>query len=146
MSPLKLTIELVPKPTWNINLRSLVSSRKWDEIRRYSYKRAGNRCEICGGRGHKHPVECHEEWDYSTPGIQKLSKVTALCPDCHLVKHIGRAQATGQYGKALVHFMKINQVSRKDADIYIRNCFDIWEERSKHSWSVDISNLEEVLK
>ena len=142
----KLTIELVPKPTWNINLRSLVTKTKWDEIRHKSYERAKYRCEICGGKGIKHPVECHEEWDYSVSGIQRLSKVTSLCPNCHLVKHIGRAQVTGQYEKAITHFIKTNQVSRKVADKYIQECFHTWEVRSKLPWRVDISNLEDLLK
>jgi hypothetical protein len=28
-------------------------------------RRRGDRCEICGGRGRRRPVESHEVWDYA---------------------------------------------------------------------------------
>ena len=60
----KLTIELVPKTSWFTNLRSLVSKEQWDKIRNKVYWKAGYKCEICGSKGPKWPVECHEIWHY----------------------------------------------------------------------------------
>jgi len=59
-----LTIELVPKGQWGSNLRSELSTKDWDTLRRESYHLASYKCEVCGGVGPRHPVECHEIWHY----------------------------------------------------------------------------------
>ena len=94
--PVKLlTIELVPSTCWFSNVRDHVSKSIWDKLRKATYRQSNYRCEICGDRGSKHPVECHEIWHYDDDKyIQTLTGLTALCPDCHRVKHIGLAQAT----------------------------------------------------
>ena len=69
---MKLTIELVPKTAWFSNLRSILARAAWDKLRKESYKNAAHKCEICGGYGKKHPVECHEIWEYDDKNhIQK---------------------------------------------------------------------------
>ncbi len=60
----QLTVELVPRTCWFSNLRSELSKEEWDRLRRPVFERAGNRCEVCGGKGTQHPVECHEVWEY----------------------------------------------------------------------------------
>ena len=92
---MKLTIELVPKTAWYNNLRSQFTKEQWDFIRKYAYKRAGYKCEVCGDTGDNHPIEAHEEWHYNDKNhTMTLDKVTALCPACHQVKHIGLAKKT----------------------------------------------------
>lgn len=59
----RLTIELVPKTCWFSNVRDRVSRQDWDRIRSQVYEQADRRCEVCGGRGSRHPVECHEVWE-----------------------------------------------------------------------------------
>ena len=44
-----LGIELIPKCTWGINVRTKLSKDQWDVIRKYVYREAGYVCEICGG-------------------------------------------------------------------------------------------------
>jgi 5-methylcytosine-specific restriction endonuclease McrA len=88
-----LTIELVPKTSWCKNLRNELTQEDWDVLRKEAYRRAGYECEICGGRGEKWPVECHERWEYDdAANVQSLSGLVALCPKCHRVKHIGRVE------------------------------------------------------
>jgi hypothetical protein len=60
----KLSIELVPQTCWFSNVRDHVDQKTWDILRKDTYKKANYKCEICGGVGSKHPVECHEIWDY----------------------------------------------------------------------------------
>ena len=101
-----LEIELVPQSSHFKNLRSDLKPNEWDLLRKDSYKKAGHRCEICGGKGPKWPVECHDIWDY-TNGVQTLKGLIALCPACHEVKHMGLAQLKGRLGIAKKHLMKI---------------------------------------
>ena len=140
---MKLTIELVPSTSWFSNLRSLLSSTEWDKIRKGCYKNANFKCEVCGGVGDKHPVECHETWEYDeTNGVQKLISLIALCPNCHKTKHYGFAKISGKEKEIKKHFMKVNNITEKIADEYINEAFKEWERKSKIEWKLDISILE----
>ena len=146
----KLTIELVPKTAWYTNVRSNVPKPKWDKIRRKSYAHAGYKCEVCGdvgmNQGYKHPVECHEIWQYDDEKkTQTLIGLISLCPNCHKAKHPGLAQVRGEIHIVIKQLMKVNEYSEKDAMIDLANAFDQWKERSEYQWDLDISYLEEFL-
>jgi hypothetical protein len=82
----KLTVELVPETSWYSNLRSELTEEQWDTVRRRCYVAADYRCEVCGGRGPKWPVECHEVWSYDD-----LEHVQTL------VRTNGQAHRPGRY-------------------------------------------------
>ena len=150
----KLTIELVPETCHYTNVRSNVSKKTWDFIRKKAYKEANYHCEVCGqsgiDQGFRHPVECHERWHYDdTNHIQKLIKFIALCPMCHKVKHIGLAEIKGEYNKVFNHFIMVNKLkSKRKADImnYIEKVKHKTRRRSKHYWRLDISYIKEYIK
>ena len=140
----KLAITLVPKTSWGSNLRSELPKQQWDQIRKAAYKAAGHRCEICGERGPRHPVEAHEVWEYDDKTrTQKLVRIEALCPNCHGVRHFGRSQAVGKGEKALRHLMKVNKWSRDRAMNHVEEAFRTWHMRSEHPWTLDLTWLEE---
>ena len=142
---MKLTIELVPQSCWYSNVRSNVSKAEWDKLRTASYRKAGFKCEICGGKGPKWPVECHEVWHYDEENkIQKLVRMIALCPSCHEVKHIGLARIKGNFNRAVKHLMKVNNMTEQDAMDYIETAFRVWSERSKYNWELDITFLDNL--
>jgi len=144
---MKLTIELVPKTTWYINLRKELSKSDWDFLRKLTYKKANHTCEICGKKDEINPIECHEIWKFDDVNrIQILEKLIALCRNCHQVKHIGLAQATGNYEKAFNHLMLVNNMSFKEAEHYIGECFQIWDERSRFSYKVNIDWVKQFVK
>lgn len=139
-----LTVELVPRTCWFSNVRSEVSPEEWDRLREATYRRAGNRCEVCGGRGPRWPVEAHEIWRYNdTARTQTLLGLIALCPACHRVKHIGLAEAKGHGRSAIKHLARVNGWSVEDAEAYVEVQFEIWSRRSHHDWTLDISWLEQ---
>lgn len=140
----KLTIELVPSTCWFTNLRSELKQSQWDKLRRKTYRNAHYRCEICGGKGDTHPVECHEIWHYDDEKhIQKLEGLIALCPACHEVKHIGLAGIKGRSKEAAAHLAFVNGWDIAQAKKYINQSFQKWEERSQHEWQLDITWLEQ---
>lgn len=140
-----LTVELVPGTVWFSNLRSILKESQWGKIKRKTFAKAGYRCEICGGCGLKWPVECHEIWHYDDEKkIQTLSGLTALCPSCHEVKHIGFAEKRGRKDIAAKHLCKINNWSQKLTNTYIDEQFDKWRERSNYQWQLDISYLKDA--
>lgn len=141
----KLTIELVPKSQWGFNLRSDMSKQVWDKLRKDVYKAANYCCEICGGKGPKWPVECHERWQYDDVNkLQILKGLTALCPDCHRVKHMGRAIACGEGPAAIAHFITVNNCTEDEAEEYMRDVQQIWGKRSCDQWELDLSWLADV--
>ena len=73
---------------------------------------------------------------------QILLGLEALCPECHRVKHIGLAQITGRLDAAKIQLMKVNDLTRPEADEMVEEAFDIWRERSQHTWTLDLTWLE----
>jgi hypothetical protein len=139
---IRLTVELVPETCWYSNVRSNVSKEDWDKLRKAVYVKAGYVCEICGGKGTKWPVECHEVWHYDdAEHIQTLERMIALCPSCHEVKHIGFANVRGRYSRALNHLSYVNGWTPEQAEEYIATQFILWKERSKHTWQLNIECL-----
>ena len=67
----------------------------------------------------------------------------ALCPDCHGVKHYGYSQISGKGEQALLHFMKINELTLDQTTKEIKKAFEVWAERSKKEWVLDISLLKD---
>lgn len=138
----RLTVELVPSTSWFTNLRSELSKDDWDRLRSTVYERAGNRCEICGGRGLRHPVECHEIWFYDDQNrVQRLDGLIALCPACHEAKHMGYASSIGRGAQARAHLGRINGWSMDDVELYLETQFEQWSRRSQHQWTLDLSWL-----
>ena len=138
----RLTIELVPKTCWFSNVRSEVTGKAWDKIRRAVAQAAGQCCEVCGGRGPKWPVECHEVWEYrDETRVQRLVRMIALCPDCHQVKHMGLANVKGKGEEAVNHLAKINGWGIEEANRYVESAFDLWNQRSQVEWTLDLTAL-----
>ena len=139
-----LEIKLIPKTTWYLNLRSMFTKERWDKLRKGCYKNADYVCEICGGsgldQGFNWPVECHEVWEFEGK-IQKLERLIALCPMCHKCQHLGLAQIQGHFDEARNHYIKVNELTANDADKDIKDAFDVWNERSKIDWKLDINVL-----
>ena len=138
----RLSVELVPSTCWWSNVRSNVSRAEWEVCKNFVKNRSGRRCEICGGRGERYPVDCHEIWQYDDDRqIQTLVGLVALCPPCHEVKHIGRAMVMGNFDRALRHLATVNRWSLAHADEYVAVQLEIHALRSTHPWSLDVSWL-----
>lgn len=141
---LLLTIELVPKTCWYSNVRSNVTKHQWDIIRHKSYNLANNKCEICGSSG---ILECHEIWQYDdVKHIQTLIRFIALCNRCHTVKHPGLAKIKGKSDIVEQQLIRVNHMTHQQAIDYLIESFQIFDERSKYQWTLDISYINEYLK
>lgn len=139
MKQIILAPDLVPSTSWFKNLRNK-DPKAWEIIRKASYAKAENQCEICGAKGKLH---CHENWSYNEQsGIQKLESLISLCADCHEVKHIGLAEVKGRLEQALTHMIKINGIKLEEAIGIVREAFKIWAKRSKMNWKLDVSGFE----
>ena len=138
-----LTAELIPSGLWWVNLRSILRPAEWDAVRQAVYTAAGSRCELCGGAGRQHAVEAHEVWAWDLPRHeQRLVRLVALCPGCHLVKHAGRARQIGRGQEVLDQLQTVNGWSKAEARAHLKRAWDDWARRSTLDWRLDLSVLE----
>jgi Domain of unknown function (DUF5710) len=139
-----LFVDLVPSTCWFTNVRSCVDENQWDALRSMVYRRAGNRCEICGaprGQGRER-LEAHERWSFDeTTCTQALRRLIALCWSCHRATHFGFAEITGTSAEARAHLQAVNGWSTAEVDAHIEWAFSLWGERSAHDWHLDLSIL-----
>jgi len=146
---MRLRVEMIPKSAWSANLRSLLTQSQWDKVRKKSYALANYQCDICGVSQKK--LSCHEVWEYDDDtGVQKLVKLEALCNKCHLCKHIGFAFTMHYEGNIslapiIEHFLKVNGIAREEFNMYLLKEINIWAERSKKEWTLDVGYLYEFI-
>lgn len=146
MRGIPLSCELVPTGTWGANLRSLMPPSGWNRIRKFVYDKAGKKCEICGQDGfsqnRKHAVEAHEIWLYDDIAHkQSLACVMALCPRCHMSKHLGRSLKVGGADVVRKHMKDINGWDDWSQMMYEDFVFQIHAQRSRFRWTVEIDAL-----
>lgn len=136
-----LELDLVPASSWGSNVRSILTKNQWTAISQRVRSQVYDICQICEF-SNEQPLHAHEIWRYyEREHIQKLIGMIALCPSCHRVKHFGLARVRGKEEQALRHFMKINKITKKEAEEYINKSFKIWADRSSKKWTLDISIL-----
>lgn len=140
-----LFVDLIPSSCWFTNVRSCVSQRDWERLRRMLLRRAKHRCEICGrseDRETKRWLEAHERWFYDEArSIQTLRRLICLCSDCHRTTHFGLAQVRGQADAAFEYLCTVTGMTAEQAETHVRDAFARWERRSARSWALDLSLL-----
>lgn len=101
-------------------------------------------CFICNDK--RRNLELHEEWSFDDENrIQRLEALIAICPRCHLAKHIGHANLIGKLQEALDHLALINYLSQEDAVNFAADALAKWDERSQHEYQLDLSFLETII-
>ena len=143
----QLTIELLPPAAWGANARAVLSRSEWDYVRKTCYKQAGYVCEICGGQGPTHPVEAHEVWRFNRRNkSQKLMRVIALCPSCHMVKHWGRSEALGYRPHCETHIMQVNRWTERQLASHLQAAVKRHLKLGQiEAWTLDISLLRHMI-
>jgi hypothetical protein len=143
-----LVIELVPSTCWWSNLRSELPAEQWEICKQWASGRADRRCGICGDKGPKWPVECHERWTYidtAVSRIQRLDGLVALCPACHESTHMGFANVNGRQQEAMRHLTAVNNWTSAQARAHLRDAGAVWQRRSEHQWGLDVVWLKDNL-
>lgn len=141
----KLKIELVPDSCWCSNLRSILSKKQWDFIKKDAKQRANGKCSICGKPSTS--LDAHEDWEYNEEtNTQILKDVKAICKDCHSVIHIGFTSLKGNLERAEKHYQKVNGCTYAE---FIKDLGDAnidHQRRNKvNEWKLDLSWLERFI-
>ena len=140
-----LFVDLVPSTCWFTNARSCLTQQDWERIRRMVLGRADRRCEVCqagADRDVQRWLEVHERWAYDdNTCVQTLRRLICLCTPCHTATHYGLAQLRGHDAAARDHLMQVTRFSPEQADQRIYDAFTLWRDRSRHTWTLDLSLL-----
>lgn len=134
----RLFVDLVPNTAWFSNLRSELTESEWAAVKTKTYRAANYLCEVCGGRGPNHPVECHERWTYiEDVHSQILDRTVALCPACHEATHFGLARVKGRELEARQQLTRINGWSDDQVNSHVRLAMADYKRRSSMKWQLD---------
>lgn len=140
-----LFVDLIPSTCWFTNVRTCVSQKDWERLRRMITRRAGRTCEACGageGRAVRRWLEAHERWAYDErTGVQALRRLICLCSSCHLVTHFGHANVTGRTEEAFAHLCSVTGMDQHQAWAHVRAAEELWIARSRRVWELDLSVL-----
>jgi len=138
----ELYIDMIPKTSYFKNVRYCFSNNDWDIIRNHIYNRVNNRCECCGVKRSKF-LEAHERWqyDYET-NTQKLIRIIALCKLCQQATHYGHSKMKKDITKINEHIKKVKKINDEELKEHIKDAYDIWKERNKVEWKIDLSIIE----
>lgn len=134
--------QLVPKTAWCSNLRNHLPRNVWQSLSRRLSEEAGQRCELCGRRGSRHPTECHEWWAYDDhAATQTLASLNALCPMCHEANHFGLANIKGCHQEAAAYLATVNGWSIRQAEAEFTAVGETWKRRSALRWTLALDRL-----
>jgi hypothetical protein len=140
-----LFVDLVPDRCWFSNVRSCVTQREWERLRRMLLARAGHRCEICGhgeDRAAQRWLEAHERWHFDErTGVQSLRRLLTICTWCHRTTHFGLAEIRGFGDDAFAHLCAVTGMTTEQAEEHVEAAYALWRERSARDWTLDLSML-----
>lgn len=140
-----LFVDLVPSSCWFTNARSCVVPRDWERLRRMVTTRAAAQCEACGqgeDRSAQRWLEVHERWYFDDRrSVQVLRRLICLCTGCHSTTHFGLATIKGRDSEALAHLCSVTGMSTQQARSHVHDSFDLWKQRSRRDWALDLSVL-----
>lgn len=133
-----IDFELIPASSWCNNLRNILTRQQWTSISKNVRSNADGHCEICG-RNVK-MLHAHETWEFDDDThTQKLIQIRAVCPMCHSTIHIGRSAVLGKEIPALKWYVKLNDISFEEAKSDENKALEVYEQRSKINWNIDIN-------
>lgn len=156
-SPLKnrsdvpLILDFFPEGSIYPVVKRILPDEVWDFHRKESYRNADYRCEICGGKGDKWPVEAHERWELTASlSLLTLRGLMSLCPGCHIVKHYPKVYRPGKteddiYAEVLTQIAKVNNWPPSKVHTYIEEVKNKWDEWNKRDWIIDLLWLDDIL-
>jgi len=153
LGPGRLHASLLPTTTWGSNLRGIFSNAEWDRLRIPVCTAAGNVCEVCGAEAHmddgrKRRPDCHELWGFEHRdgrNIQRLTRLIALCPDCHRVQHIGLAGLKGETQLVIAKLRAVNGWTRRQTELELDRAEAEFVDRERYAWDLDLSALSDAV-
>jgi hypothetical protein len=146
----KLSIQMVPQPLWERNLRKLMSQYEWGKLRKKVLLERGLTCVTCGFVAPQSKnIYCHEKWSYETendPWIARLTGIELTCWNCHAIEHWGRTERLVSQGAIraetldllVEHFAKVNQTTVDQFEKHRQYAVEKFSTRSSYyHWEIE---------
>jgi hypothetical protein len=140
-----VSMEPIPASSWGGSLQNLLTEESWDRLRRPRLTAAGGICQVCGeGSG---GLECHEIWEYITPGsevvwgVQTLRALLVVCDGCHAMFHPGLVQGEGDREALRHRVMAVNGWTEDEERAFSDWSGTVTRLRSRYRWLLDFSAL-----
>lgn len=147
--------DMLPENVWGSNLRGILSRADWDRLRIPVCESAGNRCEVCGqpgydpDNGRPRRPDCHELWHFEVStgsAVQRLTRLIALCPNCHRIQHAGRAAVRGELSMVVEQLRVVNAWNDSEIRLALDNADKRYRWRRQFSWDLDLTLLTERIQ
>ena len=139
-----LCVEPIPASSWGGSLQNLLTEKSWADLCEPVMARAGGICQVCGeGSG---SIECHEVWEYLTPGseavwgVQTLRALLVVCEGCHAMFHPGLARDEGERDALRLRVMAVNGWSQEEERSFSDWCVTVTRLRSRYRWLLDLTH------
>ncbi len=138
-------MELIPKPLWDLNLRTKLGKAGWRRLRDGLAARSKPGCAICGSLA---PLQGHEVWDYAeteTTGTAMLQGVNFVCQDCSSIHHFGRFQqllaerviTPQEYQRVIEHALRVNDCDTAKWEQHALVAKEAYDRRSNLRWAIN---------
>ena len=135
MTPLCLSIQLMPDASRCATLANLMPRQRWYQLRRSVYRKAHYRCQICGSAGRMY---CHEVWYFNEQtSYQHLMGFKCLCEACHKMKHIFFVRDSQQRAILFQHFLTVNRMTREQGLEHLQEVYRQQQRLNQKEWTVN---------
>lgn len=138
---MKIKMQLIPRPCYGRNLRSVLEEEDWVQISRAV--RSDCTCAICKRKFSSiSKLEAHEEWVFKK-GKQTLKRILPLCKKCHRAIHIGHTAyevSDKKYKKIRKWYCKINHCNKEQFYADRREAYRQWAILSNQNWKWNKKN------
>ena len=138
-----LRVEAIPASSWGGSLRNLLTEGSWDRLCRPALSAAGHVCQVCGEGGGR--IECHEIWEYLTPGseavwgVQGLKALLAVCEPCHGMFHPRLARDDAERESLAARVAAVNGWSQAEDRAFAEWSRTATRLRSRYRWILDFT-------
>lgn len=142
--PAKTEVDMLPSSCWTTTYASCISKADDRRIRLGVRQRCGSTCELCQAKEDAQRgiyVGVMPRYAY-VDGRQVLRRLMGVCSTCADAVEYGQTQSRGLGGIAKRHLMAVNDWSGAEAQQHIQRAYELWSERSRQEWALDLSILE----
>lgn len=161
----RINIEMIPFTMWGKNLRILLSTTTWANLR-YLFNATSDKpdyfmfsghplndyglalgenpkCKIC--QTEYDELELHEVWKFNDRSrVQKLVDLIPVCNLCHFSIHFGRASQLGKQKEVIGHIQRVNQWTKTKVKQQITVAQNKWLKRSRYHYELDLNWFENL--
>ena len=145
---MKLRMNFLPSQVSGQNFRRKAGRMIFQKVKEEVFRRAKNRCEICGS---DKQLRCEELWDFDEErGYARLKGIICLCSSCFYVRHFDVARTIAGEGWLYLdelkdHFLAVNNGDLEDFNRELKRAESEYLKLAEKEWQIDYGAWNKVL-